>query len=284
MNNGPRIRWWCTPSFGGVIFHLNVVGKPVGHGYTQVRWDIVPTVEALPLIFHGMVKKLIRNWPSAAQFLRPFTERANSGWRIGKIPRTLDHLKAGQKVTADDKLGKVTNVAAFLEYARREHCNTALCLYPESFRTFRYDRTQHMLEGWEAHADTVHQPLPTEIEELIQDLTMSREDIEHLQESYEGDGLGAVLVTLDRAIGVLQNVRVAEVVRRLKETFPLMHQTLPLTPFDQHQDQVLQVKQVDMGLLDQTQLDYLRRRTAGTGFSELREVIHGARTGRGKDE
>lgn len=36
----------------------------------------------------------------------------------------------------------------FESWAKGEHCNLTPSPYPESFRTYKFDRTQHMLEGW----------------------------------------------------------------------------------------------------------------------------------------
>lgn len=36
----------------------------------------------------------------------------------------------------------------FEVWAKTERCNLTPSPYPESFRTYKFDRTQHMLEGW----------------------------------------------------------------------------------------------------------------------------------------
>jgi len=36
----------------------------------------------------------------------------------------------------------------FEKWAKSEHCNLTSSPYPDSFRTYKFDRTQHMLEGW----------------------------------------------------------------------------------------------------------------------------------------
>ena len=36
----------------------------------------------------------------------------------------------------------------FEVWAKGENCNLTPSPYPESFRTYKFDRTQHMLEGW----------------------------------------------------------------------------------------------------------------------------------------
>lgn len=37
---------------------------------------------------------------------------------------------------------------SFELWAKTQHCNLTPSPYPESFRTYKFDRTQHMLEGW----------------------------------------------------------------------------------------------------------------------------------------
>ena len=36
----------------------------------------------------------------------------------------------------------------FEKWAKSESCNLTLSPYADSFRTYKFDRTQHMLEGW----------------------------------------------------------------------------------------------------------------------------------------
>lgn len=37
---------------------------------------------------------------------------------------------------------------SFELWAKTQHCNLRPSPYPENFRTYKFDRTQHMLEGW----------------------------------------------------------------------------------------------------------------------------------------
>lgn len=42
---------------------------------------------------------------------------------------------------------------AFEVFAKTVHANLQPSPYPESFRTYKFDRTQHLLEGWMAKGE-----------------------------------------------------------------------------------------------------------------------------------
>lgn len=180
----PSIEWWTEPHSNGkgVIFHLQYSDGKAAHGLTHATHSSYlnkPPQASLPIIFAGLAKRLVRRVPQAERALKSF-------------------FPISEKALA------ITNFPAFRAFARREHFNLDPSPYPESFRTFKHDRTQHMLEGWEAFASLSEQHIPEPITQLLEDLNAAREDIDHLRNSYEGDGLGAVILTIDNAAAMIK--------------------------------------------------------------------------------
>lgn len=68
--------------------------------------------------------------------------------QIVELQEENDTLKALFKFPT---VTKFEGVEAFEEFARGQHCLLTPSPYPNNFRVFKQDRTQHMFEGWQGH-------------------------------------------------------------------------------------------------------------------------------------